>query len=104
MCNYIIGYDVINSIFEGPKRCKVFGSTYTCYCLADGPRVLRADTCRYAEVTKAFKLCGNLMPSWDVQETPKHNHQQKQRAAVLISCRTSSTSNPGTCRQDDGFR
>ena len=20
MCNYIIGYDVINSIFEGPKR------------------------------------------------------------------------------------
>ena len=23
MCNYIIGYDVINSIFEGPKRPEV---------------------------------------------------------------------------------
>lgn len=42
MCNYIIGYDVINSIFEGPKR--------------------------YKEVTKAFTECGNLMPSWEVQD------------------------------------
>ncbi|CAE7213657.1 unnamed protein product [Symbiodinium sp. CCMP2456] len=42
MCNYIIGYDVINSIFEGPKR--------------------------YKKVTKVFTECGNLMPSWEVQD------------------------------------
>jgi hypothetical protein len=40
--NYVIGYDVINSVFEGPERL--------------------------AMVTKAFKQCGNIMPSWEVQE------------------------------------
>jgi len=43
LCNFVIGYDVINAIFEGPKR--------------------------YEQVTKIFKTCGNIiMPSWDVQD------------------------------------
>eukprot|EP00933_Yihiella_yeosuensis_P005184 TRINITY_DN109659_c0_g1_i1.p1 TRINITY_DN109659_c0_g1~~TRINITY_DN109659_c0_g1_i1.p1 ORF type:complete len:472 (-),score=127.47 TRINITY_DN109659_c0_g1_i1:252-1667(-) len=42
LVNFVIGYDVINSVFEGPKR--------------------------YKEVTNSFKKCGNLMPSWEVQD------------------------------------
>lgn len=42
VANFVVGYDVINSVFEGPQRL--------------------------AEVTKAFRKCGNIMPSWDVQE------------------------------------
>lgn len=42
VCNFVFGYDVINSVFEGPVR--------------------------QAFVTKAFKQCGNIMPSWEVQD------------------------------------
>jgi len=42
MVNFIIGYDVINAVFEGKKR--------------------------EAEMTKMFKTCGNMMPSWEVQD------------------------------------
>jgi len=42
LVNYVIGYDVINSIFEGPKRFK--------------------------EVTKAFNDCGNVVPSYSFQD------------------------------------
>jgi len=42
LCNFIIGYDVINAVFEGPERL--------------------------AHVTKVIKTCGNVMPSWGVQD------------------------------------
>jgi len=42
MVNYIIGYDVINAVFEGEARLQ--------------------------KLMKIFKACGNLMPSWEVQE------------------------------------
>mmetsp|Transcript_43556 Transcript_43556/g.100315 ORF Transcript_43556/g.100315 Transcript_43556/m.100315 type:complete len:413 (+) Transcript_43556:52-1290(+) len=42
MVNYIIGYDIINAVFEGEDRLQ--------------------------KLTKIFKACGNLMPSWEVQE------------------------------------
>jgi len=42
MVNYIIGYDVINAVFEGETR--------------------------YNQMVKMFKTCGNLMPSWEVQD------------------------------------
>jgi len=41
-CNFIIGYDVINAVFEGKQRV--------------------------AEMTKMFKNCGNVVPSLDFQE------------------------------------
>jgi len=41
-CNFVIGYDVINAVFEGKDRV--------------------------AQMTKIFKTCGNVMPSWEVQE------------------------------------
>mmetsp|Transcript_60687 Transcript_60687/g.131505 ORF Transcript_60687/g.131505 Transcript_60687/m.131505 type:complete len:433 (+) Transcript_60687:59-1357(+) len=40
--NYIIGYDVINAVFEGQERLQ--------------------------QMIKMFKGCGNLMPSWEVQD------------------------------------
>jgi len=51
--NYVIGYDVINSVFEGPERLD--------------------------KVTKAFKNCGNIMPSWEVQDFiyMKSNYMKK---------------------------
>jgi len=42
LVNFVVGYDVINTVFEGPAR--------------------------QAFVTDVFKKCGNIMPSWDVQE------------------------------------
>ncbi|CAL1137055.1 unnamed protein product [Cladocopium goreaui] len=42
VCNFVIGYDVINTMFENEERQK--------------------------SVTKAFKQCGNIMPSWKVQD------------------------------------
>jgi len=42
LCNYIIGYDVINAVFEGKDR--------------------------WAFMENAFKSCGNMLPSWEVQE------------------------------------
>jgi len=42
MCNFIIGYDVINAVFEGAER--------------------------YAQMTQIFKTCGNIMPSWEIQD------------------------------------
>lgn len=42
LCNFIIGYDVINSVFEGPTR--------------------------WAKVERAISQCGNMMPSWEVQD------------------------------------
>lgn len=40
LCNFMIGYDALDAMVEG----------------------------KFTEVTNAFKLCGNLMPSWEVQE------------------------------------
>lgn len=40
--NFVIGYDVINSVFEGKER--------------------------YDQMTNIFKTCGNVMPSWKVQD------------------------------------
>uniref|UniRef100_A0A7S1M5E7 ATP-grasp domain-containing protein n=1 Tax=Alexandrium catenella TaxID=2925 RepID=A0A7S1M5E7_ALECA len=42
LVNFVIGYDVINSVFEGPER--------------------------YDQMTRMFKACGNVMPSWKVQD------------------------------------
>jgi len=42
LVNFVIGYDVINSVFEGPER--------------------------YDQMTRIFKGCGNIMPSWKVQD------------------------------------
>jgi len=42
MVNYVIGYDVINAVFEGQER--------------------------FQSMINIFKSCGNLMPSWEVQE------------------------------------
>jgi len=42
MCNFIIGYDIINTVFEGQERID--------------------------EVSRIFKGCGNIMPSWKVQD------------------------------------
>ncbi|CAJ1381690.1 unnamed protein product [Effrenium voratum] len=42
VCNFVIGYDVINTMFESSSR--------------------------QSAVTKAFKQCGNIMPSWKVQD------------------------------------
>ncbi|CAK9067811.1 unnamed protein product [Durusdinium trenchii] len=42
LCNFVIGYDVINTMFENQKRQET--------------------------VTKAFKQCGNIMPTWKVQD------------------------------------
>jgi len=42
VCNFVIGYDVINTMFEDAKR--------------------------QTTVTRAFKQCGNIMPSWKVQD------------------------------------
>lgn len=42
LCNFIVGYDIINTVFEGPKRQKA--------------------------MTNVFKKCPNIMPPWDVQD------------------------------------
>merc|ERR1719171_2019144 len=42
VCNFIVGYDVLDSMCEGAVKLGV--------------------------VTDAFKTCGNIMPSWEVQE------------------------------------
>jgi len=42
MVNFIVGYDVINAVFEGEART--------------------------AQMIKMFKGCGNIMPPWDVQD------------------------------------
>merc|ERR1719199_702479 len=42
LCNFIIGYDVLDAMCEGAVKLAV--------------------------VTNAFKMCGNIMPSWEVQE------------------------------------
>mmetsp|Transcript_140831 Transcript_140831/g.270126 ORF Transcript_140831/g.270126 Transcript_140831/m.270126 type:complete len:381 (-) Transcript_140831:25-1167(-) len=42
-CNFIIGYDVLDAMSEGAAKL--------------------------ADVTDAFKKCGNIMPSWEVQES-----------------------------------
>lgn len=42
LVNYIVGYDVINAVFEGQEKQDA--------------------------VTKAFRSCGNIMPSWEVQD------------------------------------
>jgi len=42
VANFVIGYDVINAVFEGPKRLQ--------------------------QMIKMFQDCGNIMPSWEVQE------------------------------------
>jgi len=43
LCNFIVGYDVLDAMCEGPVKLAV--------------------------VTDAFKMCGNIMPSWEVQES-----------------------------------
>jgi hypothetical protein len=42
LVNYVVGYDVINAVFEGKERL--------------------------AKVQKIFQTCGNIMPSWEVQD------------------------------------
>mmetsp|Transcript_4178 Transcript_4178/g.11651 ORF Transcript_4178/g.11651 Transcript_4178/m.11651 type:complete len:413 (-) Transcript_4178:73-1311(-) len=42
LVNFVIGYDVINAVFEGKDKMKA--------------------------MIKTFKGCGNIMPSWEVQE------------------------------------
>mmetsp|Transcript_61532 Transcript_61532/g.132342 ORF Transcript_61532/g.132342 Transcript_61532/m.132342 type:complete len:417 (-) Transcript_61532:150-1400(-) len=42
LCNFIVGYDVLDAMCEGAEQL--------------------------ALVTDAFKTCGNIMPSWEVQE------------------------------------
>merc|ERR1740138_973772 len=42
LCNFIVGYDVLDAMCEGAVKLAV--------------------------VTTAFKSCGNIMPSWEVQE------------------------------------
>merc|ERR1719321_1355603 len=42
LCNFIIGYDILDAMCEGAAKLAV--------------------------VTDAFKNCGNIMPSWEVQE------------------------------------
>jgi len=42
LCNFIVGYDVLDAMCEGAVKLAV--------------------------VTNAFKMCGNIMPSWEVQE------------------------------------
>jgi hypothetical protein len=42
LCNFIIGYDCLDAMSEGAVK--------------------------FAVVTDAFKTCGNIMPSWEVQE------------------------------------
>jgi hypothetical protein len=42
LCNFITGYDILDALCEGEERL--------------------------AEVTNAFQNCGNIMPSWEVQE------------------------------------
>jgi len=42
LCNFVIGYDILDAMVEGPEQL--------------------------AQVTEAFKTCGNIMPSWEVQE------------------------------------
>merc|ERR1719230_265129 len=43
VCNFIVGYDVLDAMCEGEEKL--------------------------AMVTHAFKTCGNIMPSWEVQES-----------------------------------
>jgi hypothetical protein len=42
LCNFILGYDILDAMCEGEDQL--------------------------AKVTHAFKTCGNIMPSWEVQE------------------------------------
>merc|ERR1719191_2028340 len=42
LCNFIVGYDILDAMCEGAVKNAV--------------------------VTDAFKNCGNIMPSWEVQE------------------------------------
>jgi hypothetical protein len=42
LCNFIVGYDVLDAMCEGAVK--------------------------FAVVSNAFKMCGNIMPSWEVQE------------------------------------
>jgi len=42
LCNFIVGYDVLDAMCEGAVKLAI--------------------------VTNAFKTCGNIMPSWEVQE------------------------------------
>jgi len=42
LCNFVIGYDILDAMVEGPEQL--------------------------AQVREAFETCGNIMPSWEVQE------------------------------------
>jgi len=56
-CNFVIGYDVIDAILEGPQRL--------------------------SEVTESFRKCGNIMPSWEVQEAIYLKSRYMTRARSL---------------------
>merc|ERR1719230_623667 len=43
LCNFIVGYDILDAMCEGEEKLTM--------------------------VTHAFKTCGNIMPSWEVQES-----------------------------------
>merc|ERR1711988_1892203 len=53
LCNFVTGYDILDALCEGEKQL--------------------------AQVTDAFQNCGNIMPSWEVQEAiyMKSNYMKK---------------------------
>lgn len=57
LCNFVIGYDVLDAMCEGAEKLEV--------------------------VTDAFKRCGNIMPSWEVQEAIYMKSVHMKEAARL---------------------
>jgi len=54
LCNFITGYDILDALCEGEEQL--------------------------AEVTNAFQNCGNIMPSWEVQEAIYMKSKYMQKA------------------------
>jgi hypothetical protein len=57
LCNFIVGYDILDAMCEGAVKLAV--------------------------VTDAFKMCGNIMPSWEVQEAIYLKSKYMKEAARL---------------------
>jgi len=57
VCNFIVGYDILDAMCEGAVKLAV--------------------------VTDAFKMCGNIMPSWEVQEAIYMKSRYMRAAARL---------------------
>jgi hypothetical protein len=56
-CNFVIGYDILDAMCEGEEQL--------------------------AKVEDAFKNCGNIMPSWEVQEAIYMKSKYMERAVEL---------------------